>query len=159
MRLSLIYCLFRGGNQIDDSDLRAALAFWNYADQSASYIFAGVVVPDRTKQKILECIGEDEKTTTQIRREAFSGHIDTTKLSSSLADLVANEVLILDQQSTGGAPVTSYKKRHSALSDISDNSKDVSITLNTHKKHESNTSSISVCPPPPPPPVDTGVLL
>lgn len=167
MRLSLIYCLFRGGDQIEVEDLKAALAFWKYADQSASYIFRGAAVPDRKKQKILECIGDGNKSKTEIRRDAFSGHIESELLDLLLNDLVETQVLVSELRQTGGAPATIYKKKTCVISAISSESNDLqqltmTEELNALKAHKTPAELIHEknrhCLNAPPPAIPTEVM-
>ena len=163
MRLSLIYCLFRGGDQIETEDLNAALAFWKYADQSANYIFGGAVVPDRRRQKILEYIGSGEKTKTEIRNEAFSGHITKEELDTLLGDLENNEIIDSEVVATAGAPKTVFRKRSCVLSikSVITQIGEKDSMLNTHNTPDQFISAVNqpiTCTlPPPPVPQPTGV--
>lgn len=110
LRLALVYCLFRKGVSISVEDIEAALALWKYADQSANLIFDGTTVPDRKKQEILKCIGGESKTTTEIRKEAFSNHIHSDELQELLEELISTEMIECEITPTAGAPKTTYRK-------------------------------------------------
>ncbi len=110
LRLALVYCLFRKGKSIGVEDIEAALVFWKYADQSANFIFDGTTVPDRKKQKILKCLGAGTKTTTEIRKEAFSNHIGSHILQELLEQLISDGIVECETTATGGAPKTTYRK-------------------------------------------------
>lgn len=146
LRLAFTYCLFRSGAEIDVVDLEAALAFWRYADQSAGFIFGGTVAPDRDKQKILMCIGNAQKSKTEIRIEAFSNHITAEKLGKLLANLEDNQVISSEMVQSSGPPTTFYRKNQnfsgvlSALSVLTP--ADCTETkLKKHKTHKTHVES------------------
>jgi hypothetical protein len=140
LRLAFTYCLFREGSEIDTEDLEAALSFWRYADQSASFIFGGTVAPDRNKQKILKCIGNAKKSKTEIRREAFANHITADRLSELLTSLERDQVIFAEPVQKIGPPRTIYRKNPkfsgvlSALSFLSP-ATDTDRGLSKHKTH------------------------
>jgi len=133
LRLALVYCLFRKSESICVEDIESALTFWKYADQSANFIFDGLTVQDRKNQKILKCIGEGTKTTTEIRKEAFSNHIDSVKLQALLEKLISDGIVESETAATGGAPKTTYRKidrRFCAKSVLTSQQAEVVVTKN-----------------------------
>ena len=74
IRLALIYALLDGKSNISPDHLRAALAIWDYADESARYIF-GSATGDPVQDTILSSLQSepDGLSRTDISR-LFKGH-------------------------------------------------------------------------------------
>jgi hypothetical protein len=90
MRLALIYALLDREKWIRPPHLQAALAFWDYCDQSATYIF-GDSLGDPDAEKLLAAIQESGKagmTSTDIRRRVFSGHLTAEAYRAKIATLL-----------------------------------------------------------------------
>lgn len=119
LRLALIYCLFRGGDEITEEDLSAALAFWHYADQSTAFIFGGSAPSERKKQKILEYIGDEERTLSEVRDNVFSRHISSEDLDKILSELERDKILSKFKRDTAGRPAEVFKKNLSEKSALS----------------------------------------
>ncbi len=98
LRLALIYALLDESTFIMPEHLRAALAFWQYCDQSARFIFGGAA-PDPVANKILAELAKGERTQTALN-ELFNGHQGAGKLREILTDLQANGRII--QRKEGG---------------------------------------------------------
>ena len=108
LRLAMIYCLLDGGRVIRLPHLESALAFWNYCQASAELIFHGRQ-QDNTAQKILEALQEKNLTGKEINR-LFHSHVSKETLDVILSELLASGRIEKSQESTGGRPVTIYKK-------------------------------------------------
>ena len=90
MRLAVVYALLDLEKWVRPDHLNAALAFWDYCDASAGYIF-GDSLGDPDAEKLLAAIreaGESGLTVTDIRRRVFSGHLDTQSIQAKIAILV-----------------------------------------------------------------------
>jgi len=87
IRLALIYALLDKKQEILTEHLRAALAVWDYADDSAKYIF-GDVTGDPVKDTILTALKKnpDGLSRTEISR-LFKGHQKSERISRVLEDL------------------------------------------------------------------------
>jgi hypothetical protein len=111
LRLSCIYALLDQSNIIRVAHLRAALALWKYAEDSAAYLF-GTSVGDPEADKILQALrrAPDGLTRTELH-ELLSRHCSADALASSLANLrelgVVESRLIL----TAGRPAERWYSR------------------------------------------------
>lgn len=87
IRLALIYALLDKKQEILTEHLRAALAVWDYADDSAKFIF-GDVTGDPVKDTILTALKKnpDGLSRTEISR-LFKGHQKSERISRVLEDL------------------------------------------------------------------------
>ena len=90
MRLALVYALLDHEKSIRLEHLQAALAFWDYCEQSAVYIF-GDSLGDPDAEKMLTALreaGEAGLSSTEINRRAFSGHLNAESLRAKFATLL-----------------------------------------------------------------------
>ena len=102
LRLALIYALLDGAEQIAESHLKAALALWSYAQESALYIF-GNKAADPVEQKILALLESGEKTGTEVNKY-FGGHVSKDRLQTVLEELAARQRIRLTKYNSGGRP-------------------------------------------------------
>jgi hypothetical protein len=84
LRLSLLYALLDESEQIQERHLRAALACWRYAEESAAYAF-GNESGNRIADKILDALHSQPKgmTRTQIR-DLFSRNKTREQIDEAL---------------------------------------------------------------------------
>jgi hypothetical protein len=73
LRLSLLYALLDCSSKIRVEHLQAAIAFWDYCEQSVTYLFAGQR-GDPEADKILDVLHDGPLTTSEIQRDAFQGN-------------------------------------------------------------------------------------
>jgi hypothetical protein len=85
IRLSLVYALLDTAACIRVSHIKAALALWSYADQSARYIF-GNPLDTSHAEVILEALQAGEKSQTDLSK-LFNGHLGADKLRKTLSEL------------------------------------------------------------------------
>ena len=87
IRLALIYALLDGKSTISPDHLRAALAIWDYADESARYIF-GSATGDPVQDTILSSLQSepDGLSRTDISR-LFKGHQKSDRITRALDQL------------------------------------------------------------------------
>jgi hypothetical protein len=103
LRLSLIYALLDKSNLIEKEHLEAALAVWQYSENSARYIF-GEQLENRDAQKILNALQENSETglaRSEIR-DLFDRHITNQKLNAALSLLLEYNLAEPIKQETKG---------------------------------------------------------
>jgi hypothetical protein len=72
VRLSLLYALLDKSREIRSEHLRAAIAFWDYCEDSVVYLFGEAVDP--SDDRILRKLAGGPLTTDEIRRHVFGGN-------------------------------------------------------------------------------------
>ena len=100
IRLALCYALIDGLDVIDLKHLRAAVAAWQYCDDSARYLFEKVSTAPLV-DRVIDHLKAGSKTTTQLHK-AFSGHVDSRSLNTTLSELVDDGRVVRSGQATGG---------------------------------------------------------
>ncbi len=106
LRLSMVYAILDCSPWIKIEHLRAALAVWNYADESARYIF-GRSLGDRIADRILAALREaaPEGMTRNDLREHFHRHVSSEQIDRSLSLLEAEALAHSTKEAdTGGRP-------------------------------------------------------
>lgn len=85
----MIYALLDESRVIRPAHLGAALAVWQYAEQSAGHIF-GKSTGDKTSDKLLAAFDRapDGLTQTQIIEDVFCRNLSKEKVSAALSVLV-----------------------------------------------------------------------
>lgn len=103
-RLSCIFALLDGKDEIGREHLEASLAVWQYAEDSARYIF-GERIGDKNADVILKALNESENglTRTEIRN-LFDRHISNERLNSALLTLLENGLARFEKVDTKGKP-------------------------------------------------------
>jgi hypothetical protein len=101
-RLSCIFALLDGKTEIDREHLEAALAIWQYAEDSARYIF-GERSGDKNTDTILNSlrVAENGLTRSEIR-DLFERHISNEKLDAALQFLLENNLARYEKVGTKG---------------------------------------------------------
>ena len=105
IRLSMIYALLDGKSQIEPDHLHAALAFWDYCEQSTRHIFGnatGNPIADELLRSI-QSAGEDGLSRTDIR-DMFSRHRSANAIDNALQTLLRVKRVRMYQATTGGRP-------------------------------------------------------
>ena len=103
LRLSLIFALLDRSNLIEKQHLESALRVWQYAEDSARYIF-GERLDNQAAEKILSALKENQDkglTRTEIR-DLFDRHIGNQKLNAALSVLLENKLAEPRKQETKG---------------------------------------------------------
>lgn len=87
-RLAALYCLTDGRNIISALDMQAALAAWQYIEDSARYVFGGVELPPLA-EKLLRALEEAPHGVTRsaLRKAAGSNDIPAAKITAALIAL------------------------------------------------------------------------
>jgi hypothetical protein len=113
-RLATVYAVLDCSDEVRCSHLLAALGVWQYAEESAHYIFA-----ERTGDELADLIFEELKaaspdglTRTQIS-ELFSRHVKATRIRAALRTLEESGKAYMKRQKTGerGAPTERWYAR------------------------------------------------
>lgn len=89
-RLSVIYALLDGVLEIDEVHVRAALAAWDYVEDSTRYVF-GSEAGDRDLGRLMEYIDNSVggRTRTDISVDLFAKHKTKAELDQLIAKLLA----------------------------------------------------------------------
>jgi len=102
LRLALVYTLLDGQEQVDEPHLKAALAMWGYAQDSALYIF-GDRVTDPLEVKILEALKTCPLSATELSA-ALSRNIPKERLQPVLQQLEAQRRISIRKEKNRGRP-------------------------------------------------------
>jgi hypothetical protein len=109
-RLSMIYALTDNTSEIDIPHLKAARAFWEYAESSAKYIFSGND-EKQLRKKIITFLRSVEKTKTELYR-TLDNNYTKEQLDDSLAELEDLKLInCKEEKSSGPKPKTIYSLR------------------------------------------------
>jgi len=110
VRLAMVYSLLDGGTVIEEIHLNAALAFWDYCERSARYVFHGRM-EDTTAQTILEAVRERDLTGADVHA-LFGNNLSKARLSDALSCLIAAGRITKETIKQGkGRPTTAYRFR------------------------------------------------
>ena len=111
VRLSLIYALLDKSPVINLQHLKAALAVWDYAEDSVSYIF-GKKIGNKGADKILEALRNAPRGLTRSGiSKLFQGNYDVIQIDTAI-NILKSQGLILEEKSSTqgtGRPTTTYK--------------------------------------------------
>ena len=109
IRLAMIYCLLDSLTTISILHLEAALAFWNYCEQSARYIFHGRQA-DQVAQRILDELKSGPMDGMALHR-LFSNNVKKQRIEAALSELKAANMIESEIIQTGkpGRPTTLLK--------------------------------------------------
>ncbi len=102
LRLALVYALLDCKGYIDKKHLQSALAMWNYAEQSALYIFRNKEKNDY-EQKIVDALEQGPLNATELSK-IFNGHLSKERLQPVLEQLEAKQKIFIERQKTAGRP-------------------------------------------------------
>ncbi|MGI9036366.1 MAG: primase C-terminal domain-containing protein [Pyrinomonadaceae bacterium] len=122
MRLACLYALLEQSQVITLEHLTAALALWQYCEDSARYIFG-----NQTGNKIADTIyaallgAEEGLTKTQIR-DVFQRNTSAGQINSALKLLIELGKLEIIKEQTDGRPREIYRARQHDKNDINDQS-------------------------------------
>ena len=109
LRLSLPPPLLDDSPVIRVEHLRAALALWKYAEQSARWIFGGSP-RDPIADTIVQALRKRGPVTREaIYRDVFHGHVKTARIARALARLVESGLARCQREQTAGRPVTIWR--------------------------------------------------
>ena len=105
LRLSLILALLDQSPLIEVQHLRAALAVWKYAEDSARYIF-GNKLDNPTAEKILIAMqsNEEKKLDRTEIKYLFNNHGSKSQIDAALQYLLESNLVRYEKTSTTGRP-------------------------------------------------------
>jgi len=117
MRLAVVYAVLDGRTHIGAEHLRAALAVWQYCEDSARYVF-GDALGDPVADELLAALRSRRggMTRTEVR-DLFGRHRGGPEIDAALAVLAGSGVAVKTVEPTGGRPVERWR-----ACDISDQS-------------------------------------
>ena len=106
MRLSAIYALLDKSRVIRPEHHEAAMALWEYCEQSAKWIF-GTSSGNRNADKILQALRHADAgmTKTEISVEVFNRHASSAEIDEALRLLHGLHMVGYQIEATGGAPL------------------------------------------------------
>lgn len=99
-RISTLYALLDSTDTIRPEHLKAAVAVWQYCENSARFIFGGQE-SDTVQQKIIENLKAKPLTQTAING-LFGGHVSAGKLREKLEMLSAKGRIVCREEKTDG---------------------------------------------------------
>lgn len=117
LRLSMIYALLDGAEQIGVEHLNAALALWRYAEHSARWLFSSFEAErdDNAASGLAEFIragGTSGRTRTQISRDYFNGNVKAGEINAALAPLIHDGIVFqVREERASGRAATRYLHR------------------------------------------------
>lgn len=103
IRLATLYALIDGTDTMNLHHLKAALALWTYAEDSAHYVFGdrrGDPLADALEQALRDA-GQHGMTRTAIR-DHFKRHADAARIDAALSVLAASGAVVQSKVQTGG---------------------------------------------------------
>jgi hypothetical protein len=109
LRLSLLYALLDSAPAIQQPHLEAALALWQYCEDSARYIF-GDATGDPVADQILRALRSGGKLTQTQISELFGKNLTAGRLQQALASLLnVGMVRTWQDDATAGRPRTYWE--------------------------------------------------
>jgi hypothetical protein len=108
-RLSVLYALLDEAKVVDVEHLEAGLALWQYAEDSARYVF-GDATGNPAADTILRALRQRPggATRSEISR-FFSNHTSAAAIEAALETLRAARLVIASETPTGGRPVQRWR--------------------------------------------------
>lgn len=108
LRLSLLYALLDDGPAIQRPHLEAALAVWQYCEDSARFIF-GDATGDINADRILDALRTKGRMPQNEIIDLFGRNLPGPKLSRSLDELVRLNLVRSTRVPSGGRPTTMWE--------------------------------------------------
>ncbi len=108
LRLSLLYALLDGSPAIRPPHLEAALALWQYAEDSARVVF-GDATGDPVADRVLAALRANGPMAQGELVDLFGRHVSGAKLNRALEALVAAGMVRSSRAETGGRPRTIWE--------------------------------------------------
>jgi len=111
MRLALIYAMLDRSEQIRLPHLEAALAIWQYAEDSAKWIF-GRMCGDEVGDAILRALSQTPGGMTRTDISGLFGrNVPSARISAALTSLIENGLVVstLERNEAGGRPAERFR--------------------------------------------------
>lgn len=111
LRLALVYALLEGAREIEADHVRAGLAIWRYAEDSAEFAFGLRLANPRAERiaKALRAAGERGLSRSELSA-LFGRNLPAKQLDVALADVPGVE-MEKQQSRSGGRPALRYRLR------------------------------------------------
>jgi hypothetical protein len=103
LRLSVLYAALDRSATINSAHLMAALAVWEYAQDSARWIF-GDAIGDPTADAILAGLRQVGEMTRNDLVDFFGRHVNRSRIDTALGVLVRLGLVYARKEETGGRP-------------------------------------------------------
>jgi hypothetical protein len=112
LRLSVTAALLDGSEYVDLPHLEAAEAMWDYAEDSAWYVFGGGSGnPDLDRLRaFVDEAGPGGASRTEITSKCFGRNKTAAQMDELVAELLMIPGYEESQRPTGGRPVTVYRR-------------------------------------------------
>ncbi|HOC41846.1 MAG TPA: DnaB-like helicase N-terminal domain-containing protein [Thermoanaerobaculales bacterium] len=112
VRLSLLYALLDSSPVIEVQHLAAALALWQYAEDSARYIF-GAALGDPVADRLLDTIRTSpEGATMTVLHDALGRNVPAARITAALQHLEGLDLVFMERLTkTGGRPAIVWRPR------------------------------------------------
>jgi hypothetical protein len=111
MRLACVYALMDKSGVVKADHLMAALALWEYAENTVRYLFEDAT-GDATADTILRALRtQGPKTQTSIYVDLFSSHRSAERIAQALALLAELGLVVEREIETGGRPAKIWAAR------------------------------------------------
>ena len=106
VRLSCLYALLDQSKLVKPVHIEAAMALWNYCEESARFLFKASTGNPRADKllAVLRKQGKQGMTRTQIRTDVFTGHIPATHLAEVIVELRDAGLVDVTRETTAGRP-------------------------------------------------------
>ncbi|MBI2853303.1 MAG: DUF3987 domain-containing protein [Chloroflexi bacterium] len=112
LRLSVLYAALDGSPEIKGEHLRAALAAWEYSEQSAAYIFGGTIGDPISDKALALLRGSEGKVAKGDLFKLFKGHVAAERLDQALRILKERGLVDYQTVDTGGRPGEYWEAVH-----------------------------------------------
>lgn len=104
LRIAVIFALLDRSRLIELDHLQAALAIWDYSENSARYIF-GEKLEDPFAEKILEVMRTTQSGVSRTEiRDLFNNHASKHRIDAALQYLTENKLAEVRKEETKGRP-------------------------------------------------------
>jgi hypothetical protein len=113
LRLTMLFAVLDGSAAMMPKHLKAAIAFWQYCERSASWIF-GEKTGNKAADKIHWALQREPKgiTRTKIALEVFNNHISKTNMDIAFSTLLdANLAYFKSERVNGDKPIQRWFER------------------------------------------------
>ncbi len=107
LRFSMIYALLDGSGTITADHLESALALWQYAADSAAYLF-GDKLGDAVADRIREALRDGPLSQSDLG-DLFGRHVRASRIATALEALVAAGYIRSRREETTGRPRTLWE--------------------------------------------------
>lgn len=108
LRISLVYALLDGATSIQPAHLEAALALWEFCEESAAFIF-GDATGDTISDQVLAALRASGRMSQTALSDLFGRNVNARRLTNALQSLARAGHIRSQQVDTGGRPRTEWE--------------------------------------------------